>query len=241
MASEASRREAEEWGHALRHRGIIQGCRERRPRIEWPRSDDPRGSFLPDSREGSDGRERCAVHVERVFDRREGSLTVARHAHVDESIQRRVVRDTDEDRIGADLPAVCHVTIVNLQEHVPQDRSFRNYAAQRLVVHRGPDGLLELPEFTIQSGRLELAPHRAHLTDVDPADPQILLAELLEEREVQAERLLRLPVEARDDIEARETPGHRYLAALAPECVDHPDRREASVRAYGQVVPFRHT
>src|SRR5438046_1434441 len=179
MASEASRRETEEWGHALRHRGIIQGCRERRPRIEWPRSDDPRGSFLPDSREGSDGRERCAVHVEWVFDRREGSLTVARHAHVDESIQRRVVRDTDEDRIGADLPAVCHVTIVNLQEHVPQDRAFRDYAGQHRVVDRGADGLLEVPELTIHAGRLALAPHRAHLPDGAPADPRALLEALL--------------------------------------------------------------
>ena len=108
------------------------------------------------------------------------------------------------------------------------------------MVDRGPDGLLELPEFPIQSGRLELAPHRAHLTDVDPADPQILLEELPEEREVQAERLLRLPVEARDEIEAREKPGHPVLATFAPDGIDHPDRREASIRVDVQVVRFRH-
>src|SRR5207247_9273817 len=205
----------------------------------WRRSDDTRGSVLPDSREGSDGRERCAGHVERVFDRREGSLTVARHAHVDKSIQRRVVRDADEDWIRADLPPVRHVAIVDLQEYIPEDRSFRNYAAQHLVVDRGPDGLLELPKFAIQSGRLELAPHRAHLTDVDPADPQILLEELLEEREVQVERLLRLPVEAHDEIEVGAKWGHSVLATFAPDGIDHPERRGASMRVDVRVVRFR--
>src|SRR2546428_12384383 len=171
MASMASRREPEEGGHALRDGWLIQGCRERGPRIKRPCTDDPRGSLLADARESADRGERRTVHIERVFDRGERPLTVARHAHVDESIQRYVVREADEDRIRADLPAGGHLAVVNLQEHVPEDRAFRDHPPHHPWINRCPYGLLESPKLAIEAGGLELAAHRAHLTDVDPADP----------------------------------------------------------------------
>src|SRR5207247_1434650 len=131
------------------------------PRSNRPRADDPRGSLLPDTRESANRGERRAVHIERVFDPGEGPLTVARHAHVDESIQRQVVREADENRIRADLPAVRHVAVMNLQEHIPEDRALRDHPSQHLVVDQGPHGLLELPEFAIQSRGLELPTHRS--------------------------------------------------------------------------------
>src|SRR5436309_15574102 len=102
MASMASRREPEEGGHALRDGRSIQGCRERGPRIKWPFTDDPRGSLLADARESANIGERRMVHIERVFDRGERPLTVARHAHIDESTQRHAVRDAAKTRIRAD-------------------------------------------------------------------------------------------------------------------------------------------
>src|SRR2546427_7585988 len=212
MASMASRREPEEGGHALRDGWIIQGCRERGPRIKRPCTDDPRGSLLADARESADRGEWRVVHIERVFDRRERPLTVARHADVDESIQRYVVREADEDRIRSDLPAVGHVAVVNLQEHVPEDRAFRDHPLQHLVVDQGPHGLLELPEFAIQSRGLELPTHPTDLPDGDPADPESLVQEAFQEREIQVERLLRLALEAYDEIEAGEKPRHAVLA-----------------------------
>src|SRR3989442_4557534 len=239
MASDVLRRETEEGGYALRAGGIAQGWRERRPRIKRPRADNPRGSLLPDARESADCGERSAVHGERVLDRGEGPLAVARHAHVDESIQRQVVWEADEDWIRANLPAVRHVALANLQEHVPEDRAFRDHPSQHLVVDQGPNGLLELPEFAIQSRGLKLPTHRSDLTDIDPADPEILAQETPQEREIQVERLLRLAIEARDEIEAGEKPRHAILAAFSPEGIHHPDRREASVRVDVQVVRFR--
>src|SRR5437867_6450760 len=112
MASEVSRREPEEGGHALGDGGIVQRCRERRPRIKRPRADDPRGSLLPDTRESANRGERRAGHIERVFDPGEGPLTVPRYAHVDESISRQVVREADENRIRAALPTVRHVAVM---------------------------------------------------------------------------------------------------------------------------------
>src|SRR5947208_5454070 len=219
MASMASRREPEEGGHALRDGWIIQGCRERGPRIKRPCTDDPRGSLLADARESADRGERRVVHIERVFDRRERPLTVTRHPHVDESIQRYVVREADKDRIRANLPAVRHVAVVNLQEHVPEDRAFRDYPLQHLVVDQGPHGLLELPEFAIQSRGLELPTHRTDLPDVDPADPEILCQELLQDCEIQVERLLRLAFEAGDEVEPWKEARHSVFAPIATDGV----------------------
>src|SRR5213594_2865727 len=142
MASDRSGSQPEKWRDPLRHRGIVQGGGERGPRIEWPRADDAGGALLPDSREGANRREWGTVHIERVLDCGEGSLTVARHAHIDESIQRHVVREADENRIGADLSTIRHVAVLELQENVPKDRAFWDHPLQHLVVNRGPHGLL---------------------------------------------------------------------------------------------------
>src|SRR3989475_5289403 len=171
MASDRSGSQSEKWRDPLRHRGIVQGGGDRGPRIEWPRPDDAGGASLPDTREGANSREWGTVHVERVLDRGEGSLAVARHANIDESIQRHVVREADENRIRADLSAIRHVAVLDFQEHAPEDRAFRDHPLQHLVVNQGPHGFLESPELAIEAGRLELAAHRADLADVDPADP----------------------------------------------------------------------
>src|SRR5712692_9528071 len=236
MVSDDSGGEAQEWRDALRHRGIVQGGGERGPRIERPRSDDAGGALLPNPWEGANRRERGAVHVERVLDRGERPLAVAGHPHIDEAVQRHVVGEADEDRIRADLSAIGHVAVLNLQEYLPKDRAFRDHALQHLMVNQGPHGLLESPELAIEAGRLELAAHGADLTDVDPADPQILREEPLQEFEIQVERLLRLPVEARDEVEAWEKARHPVLAPFAANGIDHPDRFEASVRIDVEVV-----
>src|SRR5438445_1657855 len=204
MASDRSGSQPEKWRDPLRHRGIVQRGGERGPRIEWPRADDAGGALLPDSWEGANRREWGTVHVERVLDRGEGSLAVARHANINESIQRHVVREADEDRIRADLSAIRHVAVPNLQEHVPKDRAFRDHSLQHLMVNRGPYGLLESPELAIEAGRLELAAHRADLTDVDPADPYVVSKDPLHERQIQVERILRLPFKTRDEVEPGE-------------------------------------
>src|SRR5207245_142541 len=189
MASDRSGSQSEKWRDPLGYRGIVQGGGERGPRIERPRADDAGGALHPDSREGADRREWGAVHVERVLDCGQRSLAVARHAHIDESIQRHVVREADEDRIRADLSAIRHVAVLNLQEHVPENRAFRDHSLQHLMVNRGPHGLLESPELAIEAGRLELAAHGAHLPDVDPADPYVVRHEPLQQRRLQGGRL----------------------------------------------------
>src|SRR5438445_2366166 len=171
MASDHSGSQPEKWRDPLRHRGIVQGGGERGPRIEWPRADDAGGALLPDSRQGANRREWGTVHVERVLDCGEGPLAVARHANINESIQRHVVREADEDRIRADLSAIRHVAVLNLQEHVSENRAFRDHSLQHLMVNRGPYGLLESPALAIDVGWLDVAAPRADLTDVDAADP----------------------------------------------------------------------
>src|SRR5207245_5755071 len=93
-------------------------------------------------------------------------------------------------------------------------------------------------ELAVQSGRLELASHRTHLADVDPANPEILFEEPLQEGEVQLERPLRLAIQARDEIQSREELRHAAVPALPADGVHHADGLEASVRIDVQVVRF---
>ena len=99
---------------------------------------------------------------------------MAYDAHVDEPVQRRMVRQSHEDRIGPDLPTVRHPAVLHFQEHIAEHGSLGDDALQHLVVHDGADRLLEPAEFPIQSGWLELPPDWSDLADVDPADPQVL-------------------------------------------------------------------
>src|SRR3989442_15767764 len=106
MASDRSGSQAEEWRDPLGHRGIDQGGGERGPRIEGPRADDAGGALLPDPREGADRSQRRAIHIVWVLDRGQRPLAVTGHAHIDETIQRHVVREAEEDRLRADLSSI---------------------------------------------------------------------------------------------------------------------------------------
>src|SRR5436853_6187580 len=166
-----SHRETEEWGDTIPRGGIVERCDERGQGIKWPCADDACRSLRPDPWEGRDGRQRRAVHVERVLDRGEGPLSEAHDTHVDETVHPGPVRQPDQDRISADLSAVRHVAVLQLQEHVSENGPLGHDATEHLVVDRRAHRLLEPTELAVQPGRLELAPNRPHLPDVDPTDP----------------------------------------------------------------------
>src|SRR3989454_5511153 len=232
-------REAEKRSDAIPDSGIIERGHERGQGVERSRADDARRAFRPDSRKGRDRRERRAVYIERIFDRGEGTLPVAHDADVDEPIDAGPVRQADEDRIGTDLSAIRHMSILQLQEHVAEDGPLGNDAPQHLMVNFGSDRFLEPTELAVQPGRLELPSDRAHLPDVDPTNPEVFVEEVFQECEVQLERLLRLAVEAHDEIQAGQESRHATRAPLPPYLVHHANRFEAAVRVDVEIVRLR--
>src|SRR3970282_2920074 len=93
-----------------------------------------------------------------------------------------------------------------------------------------PHELREPAELPVQSRRLELFPNWPHLSDVNPADPEVVLEEPLEEDEVQVEGLRRLTCETRHEVEPGQEPRQPVLAPLSPDRGQHANRLEASVR-----------
>src|SRR5439155_20330211 len=79
-------------------------------------------------------------------------------------------------------------------------------------------------------------PDGPRLPDVDPTDPLVFLEETLPECQVQVERLLRLAIEARDEIQPGQKDGHAGPAPFPPRGVHHADRLEATVRVDVEVV-----
>src|SRR5207302_856056 len=107
-----SHRETEEGGDTNPRGGIVERRDERGQGVKRPCADDACRALRPDPREGRDGRQRRAVHVEWVLDRGEGTLSVAHDAHVDEPVHPGPVRQPDEDRIRADLSTVRHMAVL---------------------------------------------------------------------------------------------------------------------------------
>src|SRR2546425_12025952 len=104
---------------------------------------------------------------------------MADHANVDELIGGRIVREADEDRVGADLSTVRHMAFVELEEYVAEDRALGNHAAQHLVVDQRAHRFLEPPEVVIQARWFELAAHGSDLAIDDSANPKVFGQEAL--------------------------------------------------------------